>query len=205
MHAVLVSGIGGVDALWKPYRNWFRQVGFTTTTLESRYWNFGPIQARAKDIARHVDNLKFPPVLVGHSVGGLAIRYYMAHYYPQTQTPVAGVVTIGSPLYGAPLAKLLPFSSAACQMRPDSGFLSKLEAYQDPEIPWLSIRCSFDPFVPGENSLLVADDAIHSEAPTTHWGALLSERVFDEVHDFSMACLTGEIDELVEEAADEDD
>lgn len=208
MHVILVSGWGKPDLMWRQYRNWFHQEGITTSLLQTRYQNFGPIQAAAKQLARQVDDLKYSPVLIGHSSGGLVIRYYMARYHPQSQTGVAGVATLASPLYGTGLARLAPWSASACQMVPGSGFLNSLDVYQDPDVPWLSVRCSRDRLVAGPSSLLDADQAIHLEVPYGHNTVLFSREVWKDLHAHVIDCVTGTFDLIEEEVgdtADDDD
>lgn len=199
MHALLVSGWGKPDFFWRPYQNWFRQEGVATSLLQTRYANFGPIQSAAKQLARQVNELKYPPVLMGHSSGGLIIRYYMARYAPQSQTGVAGVASVASPLYGTQIARLAPWSAAACQMVPGSGFLNSFESYQDPEVPWFSVRCSYDRIAPGETSLLEVDGAIHMEVPFGHNTVLASKVVWKDLYDFVVDCTHGTFDTIEEE------
>lgn len=207
MHALLVSGWGKTDALWRPYQTWFRREGVNTSLLQTRYNNFGPIQAAAKQLSRQINDLKYAPILVGHSSGGLIIRYYMARYAPQSQTGVAGVATIASPLYGSNLARLAPWSSSACQIVPGSGFLNSFDSYQDPEVPWFSVRCTYDLIVPGETSLMEVNGAIHMEVPHGHTTALFSKAVWKDVYDFVVDCTHGTFDSIGEEvgSAEDDD
>ena len=46
-------------------------------------------------------------VLVGHSMGGLLARTYLARYPAEAEQYVERVIMIGSPIYGAPLATLV--------------------------------------------------------------------------------------------------
>jgi pimeloyl-ACP methyl ester carboxylesterase len=202
MHVVLVSGWMKADFLWSRYRKWFEREGFTTSVLNTGYFNLGPIQASAKQLARHINELKHPPILVGHSMGGLIIRHYMARYYPSTQTDVAGVITVGSPLNGSPLARFAPWSSSACQMVPDSPFMRKFDSYSDPEIPWLSIKCNYDLIVPGDYAVLEDGEACSLSVNATHTSALLQKSVWQEVMTFAMDCLDLEL--LFQEAEEED-
>lgn len=210
MHVVLVTGWGKQEVLWKPYRAWFRRAGISTSLLDIRYSGFGPIQSSAKQLARHVNDLKHPPILLGHSTGGLIIRQYMAAYHAQSQTEVAGVVTIASPLYGTPVARIAPWSASACQMVPGSNFLAKLESLPDPEVPWFSIRCSYDFLVPGDSPLLEAEGTIHMTATATHLSGLFSKKLFSDVRDFCVDSFNGDLtafleEEGVEEIAEEDE
>lgn len=193
MHVVLVSGWGKLDFMWKPYRKYFASRGLTTSVLNTSYANFGPIQAGSKQLARHVNDLKHPPFLVGHSLGGLIIRHYVAQHLPASHTKIAGVATIATPHEGTPLAKIAPFSASACQAKPDSGFLRKFEAFQEPDIPWMSVRCSYDLVVPGNGTLLDVMDGMHVEVPHTHMSVLLSRTVADLISDFAMTVATRDV------------
>jgi triacylglycerol lipase len=63
-----------------------------------------------------------PIVLVGHSMGGLICRAWFAR---QTETRVAGLITIGTPHQGSQTARWLNFPNMI-QMRPDSDWLKHL-------------------------------------------------------------------------------
>ena len=95
---------------------------------------FGSIDAYAPIIDEAVGRLAVatgqPPVLVGHSMGGLAIRAWMGHAGADSR--IHHVITIGSPHQGTWLGQ---FSHAVNgrQMRLQSRWLTQLAAKEPPE------------------------------------------------------------------------
>lgn len=94
------------------------------------------------DIARQAETLQAAwqrlfeatgraPLLVGHSMGGLLIRSWLAQQ-PQELAMAHEVITIGSPHHGTALAQFAQ-SEAARQMQLLSPFLQALAARESPE------------------------------------------------------------------------
>lgn len=93
-------------------------------------------------------------ILVGHSMGGLGIRSYLAK---RGNARVARVITLGSPHHGSVLAPLGTGENAR-EMTRGSGYLKwleKCEGRAGPGVPALSIYSSHDNMVaPQESSRL---------------------------------------------------
>jgi triacylglycerol esterase/lipase EstA (alpha/beta hydrolase family) len=92
---------------------------------------FYPIERYADELHRHVERVAAGTgqprmVLVGHSMGGLVARAYVAKH---GAARVARVVTLGSPHRGSWLACLGPGANAR-EMLPGSAFLAELERHE---------------------------------------------------------------------------
>ncbi|MCS6995502.1 MAG: alpha/beta fold hydrolase [Casimicrobiaceae bacterium] len=102
---------------------------------------YGPIEAYADRLAIRIDAVlgatgRTQLTLIGHSMGGLIIRSYLARYGAQK---VDRVLTIGSPHHGSRLA-FLALGENGRQMRPGSAFLGALNATALPTgVPFLSL------------------------------------------------------------------
>lgn len=124
---VLVHGFICNRGFWLPWleRLSARGVPYVTVNLEPV---FGPIDAyvpRIEAAVRRAEALTGePPLLVGHSMGGLVIRAWMAAT-PGAPDRVAHVVTIGSPHGGTWLARWSRTANGR-QMRLDSRWLRAL-------------------------------------------------------------------------------
>lgn len=198
MHVILCSGWGKADFMWRKYRRLWAAEGVTTSLLQNKAFGMGPIQPAAKQLARQIDDLKYPPFVVGHSMGGLIARYALGKY----PSEIAGLVTIASPLNGSKAAKFAPWSASAHQMRPNSNFLRRCEPLPLPTAPMLNVYCSHDLLVRRDDAIVKEDGTLYAEVPQTHASVLLSTRVWDMIHGFAMDCLGGDIElEYVEEEA----
>lgn len=126
---VLVHGFVCNRGLWTPWLAQLRAAGvpFVAVNLEPV---FGSIDDYPPVIEAAVQKLEAAtgekPVLVGHSMGGLAIRAWLAQH--QADHRVRGIITVGTPHRGTWLANLSQFGLNAREMRPGSEWLRRLEA-----------------------------------------------------------------------------
>lgn len=91
--------------------------------------------------------------LVGHSVGGLAARYYVDELGGDAR--VVQTISLASPFSGVPRASLLP-GSLAKDLHPDNPLLARLRAGVGQGVPHFSIA--------GSSDALVASGALPSAA-----------------------------------------
>jgi triacylglycerol lipase len=123
---VLVHGFVCNRGLWNPWMRQLRHldIPFVAVNLEPV---FGDIEDYTGIIDAAVSQLEqttgVPPLLVGHSMGGLAIRAWLRAY--QADHRMRGVVTLGTPHQGTWLA-VGALSPNGRQMRPDSEWLKAL-------------------------------------------------------------------------------
>jgi triacylglycerol lipase len=125
---VLVHGFVCNRGLWNPWmqRLHARGVPFVAVNLEPV---FGSIDDYAAIIDKAVQQVQaatgLPPVLVGHSMGGLAVRRWWS--LAADDRRVSHVITIGTPHHGTWLARWA-FSRNGRQMQLASGWLKDLQA-----------------------------------------------------------------------------
>jgi triacylglycerol lipase len=123
---VLVHGFVCNRGFWNPWMKMFRRLGvpFVAVNLEPP---FGSISTYTSSIGAAVSRLESatgkPPVIVAHSMGGLAVREWLAEC---EATHAYRVVTIGTPHRGTWLAR---FGRAlnTIEMRPSSDWIRALE------------------------------------------------------------------------------
>ena len=133
---LLLHGYVCNRGLWAPWLRRLRQAGVPCRALTLAPV-FGHIQTWRPQIEAAVVALQAqtgrPPLLVGHSMGGLAIRDWLAAQpdAAAADARVAGVVTIGTPHQGTWLARW-GFSANARQMRQGSPWLAALAAAETP-------------------------------------------------------------------------
>jgi triacylglycerol esterase/lipase EstA (alpha/beta hydrolase family) len=116
-------------------------------------------------------------VLVGHSMGGLVARAYLARLGGAPR--VARLVTIGSPHHGSELARIAPGQCGA-EMIPGTAWLAALEAsdHGAPAVPTLSIFSRHDNMVaPQDSAMLVGARNLPLDR-FGHLELLLSREVF---------------------------
>ena len=123
---VLVHGLFCNRGFWNPWLRRLRDQGipFIAVNLEPLH---GSIDAYVPHIERAVARMTkatgLPPVLVGHSMGGLAIRAWFAR--PGNVAAVCRVITIGTPHQGTLLADHSRLVNGK-QMRRGSSWLAEL-------------------------------------------------------------------------------
>ncbi len=126
---LLVHGFVCNRGLWTPWMARWRVEGvpFVAVNLEPVFGSiddYPPIIEAAMRRLEAATGQK--PLLVGHSMGGLAIRAWLAAHGADNR--VQGVVTLGSPHQGTWLATLSNFALNGFQMRPGGDWLQRLAA-----------------------------------------------------------------------------
>jgi triacylglycerol lipase len=180
---LLVHGFVCNRGLWNPWMRELRRRGvpFVALNLEPL---FGSIDRYAEHIesamARIESATAMPVVLVGHSMGGIAIRQWLARY--RADARVHRVITIGSPHQGTWLARYARTLNGR-EMRIASPWLAQLAAQEVPARCGL-FTCFFghcDNIVfPAAAGTLRGADNIHVPA-TAHVQMAFRAQVFEEV------------------------
>ena len=125
---IFVHGLYHNHTAWYLYLRWFRKWGWQHVMAVNVPGKFRSIQDFGRILKEEIDEVlretgSDQVDLVGHSMGGLVIRSYLANN-PGTNT-VRRVVTLGSPHAGSKLA-VLGVGKAVKEMIPGSPFLEEL-------------------------------------------------------------------------------
>lgn len=134
---LLVHGFSCNRARWNGWMKRLREQGvaFIAPTLEPA---FGSIDAYADEIEVGVRKLRAltgrMPVLVAHSMGGLALRAWWRKYGALHEAP-PHVITLGSPHQGTRMAAL-GFGVNTRQMRLDNPWLGELPPLPNADCFW---------------------------------------------------------------------
>ena len=154
---LLVHGYVCNSGIWTKMRRFLEKVGMPTYThnLEPVY---AGIDEYAAGLARRIEEIcsrsgAARVVIIGHSMGGLAVRAYLRAQGPAR---VAKLITLGTPHHGTRTAPL-GLGLNARQMEPSSAWLVDLARDERslPALPVTSIYSSDDNvIVPQESSLL---------------------------------------------------
>lgn len=130
---LLVHGFVCNRGLWNPWLERLRAAGVPVVAVNLEPV-FGSIDDYAARIEAGVQRLRactgLAPVVVAHSMGGLAVRRWWAGLADETQAP-HHVITIGTPHHGTWLARFA-LTPNARQMRRASTWLKALSAQEPP-------------------------------------------------------------------------
>ena len=129
---VLVHGFVCNRGIWNPWWPHLSARGVPCIALNLEPV-FGPIDAYVPLIEAAVQRLRAatgqPPLIVAHSMGGLAVRAWLRDRGGDAR--VHGVITIGTPHHGTWLGRLARFGNTQ-QMRRHSPWLEQLAASEPP-------------------------------------------------------------------------
>lgn len=179
---LLIHGYQCNRGFWFWLRRKLEAAGWTVAThnLEPV---FSAIDSYADGMARRIDEVLAATgtpqlILVGHSMGGLAIRAYLRRY---GQAKVARMITLGTPHRGSRLARLGPGTNAR-QMRLGSSWLTELAARDVLPQGSVSIYSCHDNYVYPQEAATRLDGAAHvAIGGVSHLGMALSPRLLDKL------------------------
>ncbi len=164
---VFVHGLVCNRGLWNPWlaRMHALDIPFVAVNLEPI---FGSIEGYAPLIEQAVRRIESatatPPLIVAHSMGGLAVRAWLCAY--QAAPRVRRVVTIGTPHRGTLLARLAMGLNGR-QMRPTGEWLSALRRSEAGD-PFNRFTCFYSHcdniILPASSATLPGADNRHVEA-----------------------------------------
>lgn len=132
---VLVHGFLCNRGFWNPWLPRLREQGIAhvAVSLEPEFGSIDRYVPQIDDAVRRVQAATgLPPVIVAHSMGGLAVRAWLAAHGADER--VHRVVTVGTPHHGTWLARF-SFSTNGLQMRRRSAWRQALEARERKENP----------------------------------------------------------------------
>lgn len=142
---VFIHGFVCNRGLWLPWMRELRAQGvpYTSVNLEPVFGSIDDYVPLIDDAVRHAQALTGqPPLLICHSMGGLAARAWLAAT-PKARERVHRVVTIGSPHAGTWLAQYSRVTNGR-QMRQNNGWLRGLqqrETQSPPQAPYALFTC----------------------------------------------------------------
>lgn len=175
---VLVHGSMATAGAWRPLRRRLESLPRTHTAT----FTYGPMNGVA-DIANAIGRLlrKVPgPVsihLVGHSLGGLAVRWFVQE--TRSDPRIVQTITVAAPFLGARGAFLMP-GPAGRDMREGSVVLSRLaQSASEPALPHLSILGTADTAVATHSFFPVGDRYMVPNA--AHNSLLFHDEVATEI------------------------
>lgn len=125
---VLVHGFFCNRGFWNQWMRELRaqRVPFIAVNLEPAFGSIDRYPLVIEEAVVRMETVtSLPVVLVGHSMGGLAIRAWLAHFNADSR--VRRVITIGTPHHGTWLARF-GHTANGKQMRLDSPWLTRLAA-----------------------------------------------------------------------------
>lgn len=180
---LLVHGFFCNRGLWNPWLRALRarNLPFVAINLEPVFGSIDAYAERIEAAAARVEAATgMPIVLVGHSMGGVAIRAWFARFSADTR--VHRVITIGSPHQGTWLARF-GHTVNGRQMRLANPWLAQLATNETPE-RYGRFTCFFghcDNIVfPAASGTLPGAQNIHVPA-TAHVDMAFKPQVVDEV------------------------
>lgn len=182
---VLVHGFFCNRGLWNRWIRRLRtaQVPFIAVTLEPPFASIDDYAPIIEDAVVHATAVTgLPPLLVGHSMGGLAIRAWWRAQGDAADARVHSIITIGSPHHGTFTARLAQGLNAR-QMRLGSAWLTEL-AQAEPATRRARFTCYYSHCdnisMPSSTGALPGADNRHLDGQP-HLALAFAPEVFDEV------------------------
>lgn len=180
---IFVHGLYHDRTAWYLYLRWFRRWGWKHLKAVNLRGKFRSIPDYAQMLAEEIENTLAETGseqvdLVGHSMGGLVIRSYLAG--DGARRKVRKVVTLGSPHAGSKLAAF-GVGWASKEMLPGSHFLESLRE-QENKLPDKRLICAIytildNMVLPNRSAKLAGDGAkVVETRPINHIGLLFCKR-----------------------------
>jgi pimeloyl-ACP methyl ester carboxylesterase len=154
---VLVHGFGSSPASWLRVEHALRSAGFSTVWAMAHHPLERDIPGLATRLARLTSSLAAATGtarvhLVGHSLGGLIIRYAVC--VVGLDPIVDTAITVATPHRGSRLA-WLGLGTAAGQCRPNSAVLRRMQAAEQPvDTHWIAYYSNRDHLVPASSATI---------------------------------------------------
>lgn len=182
---LLVHGFMCNRGLWNPWLQRLRDAGVPCIAIDLEP-PFGSIDAYAPLVERAVQQLEtatsVPPVIIAHSMGGLAVRVWLDRY--RADARVDRVVTVGTPHHGTWVGRA-GLAINAHQMALGSTWLTDL-ARREPRSRYARFTCYYshcDNIVfPASSATLPGADNRHVSA-VAHVDLVYHERLSREILD----------------------
>lgn len=155
---IMVHGLFHNSTAWVLFRHWFKKAGIRNcaTFFYSSRNDFDTISRELDSYLTMVLD-KYPdskPVLIGHSLGGLLLRNWLAS--SKRATEVSGLITLGTPMLGS---KLATFSATHLgqQLAYHGALIQQIEALENkqktPPVPCFALYSPVDNMVLPQESV----------------------------------------------------
>lgn len=172
---LLVHGYGCSRGIWRVQRARLEAAGHVVATITLTP-PFGHLDDMVPLLARRIDEVLAATgaaqlVLIGHSMGGLVCRDYLAL---AGGGKVAQLITLATPHQGSQLATIA-LGDNAREMEPGSGWLQRFAAVPLC-VPGISVRTSHDNFVLPQSRQLMAGMEDIELAALGHLSLIYSRR-----------------------------
>ena len=140
--------------------------------------HIGDVEKITKKLEEYIKKNKLKNfIMVGHSYGGLIAT----NYYLKNKETVKKIITLGTPFYGAEVAKYGSFfSKGAEQMIPNSKFLNFLHRQEIEKEKIISLATPYDPRVPIVSTKLKGSKHFPVEC-YGHVQLIYSRKVFNKI------------------------
>jgi pimeloyl-ACP methyl ester carboxylesterase len=151
------------------------------------YWTLGRVGTAAQRLAAFVAEVRARTGsdrvdIVGHSMGGVVARYYIAFHGGDAE--VAHLVTVGSPLGGTGVSALA-IGFASRELVGGSPLLTRLAAVGiSPTMKWLALWSHGDVLVPAHQQVAPPGAATLAYEHLGHVAMLASRRVAEDISSF---------------------
>ena len=172
---LLVHGYGCSRGIWRVQRTRLEAAGHVVATVTLTP-PFGHLDDMVPLLAKRIDEVLAATgaaqlVLIGHSMGGLVCRDYLAL---AGGGKVAQLITLATPHHGSQLATIA-LGDNAREMEPGSGWLQRFAAVPLC-VPGISVRTSHDNFVLPQSRQLMAGMEDIELAALGHLSLIYSRR-----------------------------
>ncbi len=182
---LLVHGYMNHGSIWRLFKKRLENLGFGPIYVihlghpfrSIRFYAL-KVKERAEQIAKETKRKDL--ILIGHSMGGLVSSWYAGELAPKHT--VTDVITIGSPLFGTPVA-YLGLGPNAREMEPNAPFLQELHASisRNKQIRFYHLATRCDQLVIPGTSAIIARNEYFIIDDLGHASLLYSHRVVDRI------------------------
>ena len=197
---LLVPGFSGQDLLyWNVMHHRLERDGFRAFTTTFPRLTMQDMRLSARRLGERVEEILAATGaarlhMLGHSMGGLIMRYYTSRLGGDTK--VASMVTVGTPHQGTYWGFAGAITEAGRQLLPGSEFLRELPA-PNGHPPLLNIYGNRDLIVlPASNAVLPGGNN-HRVRVAGHWSLLLRDSVYREARSWFEAHSFPDVDEAL--------
>lgn len=187
---LLVHGYGHNLSGWRPIMKRLEKEGFGPIyAMNLSAPMSGSIDDHAQEVADVVQQIQGETgrkdiTLIGHSMGGLVTSYYTEHLADDQEAEVKGVITLGSPLRGTPLAYVAP-GTCAREMEPQSPLLRnvKHKVKRNEKTIYVHHASSWDIIVFPQQTAIIRDERTYLYRKVGHLFFLFCKKVHNRIVD----------------------